>query len=117
MAEFASVVDAVQCAVEIQQVLRAKNALLSEGRRMEFRIGVNLGDVVEEGDNILGDGVNVAARNIPQHGICAAEPESFRQYHNRHNAPPQDPVEIDNLFSEPGYHRAPKVSDLCLNLD
>ena len=61
MAEFASVVDAVQCAVEIQQVLRAKNALLPENRRMEFRIGINLGDVIEEGERIYGDGVNIAA--------------------------------------------------------
>src|SRR5512136_3474654 len=52
LAEFASVVDAVQCGVEIQQVLRAKNALLQETRRMEFRIGINLGDVIEEGDTI-----------------------------------------------------------------
>ena len=62
LAEFASVVDAVQCAVEIQRVLRAKNAELAENRRMEFRIGVNLGDVIEEGDRIYGDGVNIAAR-------------------------------------------------------
>ena len=52
LAEFASVVDAVQCAVEIQQVLKAKNAILPETRRMEFRIGINLGDVIEEGDSI-----------------------------------------------------------------
>src|SRR5208337_1149509 len=62
LAEFASVVDAVQCGVEIQQVLKAKNALLSEDRRMDFRIGINLGDVIEEGDTIYGDGVNIAAR-------------------------------------------------------
>ena len=62
LAEFASVVDAVQCAVEIQQVLRAKNALLSEDRRMDFRMGINLGDVIEEGETIYGDGVNIAAR-------------------------------------------------------
>ena len=62
LAEFASVVDAVQCAVEIQQVLKAKNSLLPETRRMEFRIGINLGDVIEEGDSIYGDGVNIAAR-------------------------------------------------------
>jgi adenylate cyclase len=62
LAEFTSVVDAVQCAVEIQRVLRAKNAELSENRRMEFRIGVNLGDVIEEGGRIYGDGVNIAAR-------------------------------------------------------
>jgi adenylate cyclase len=48
LAEFDSVVDAVQCAVEIQQMLRAKNAVLPETRRMEFRIGINLGDVIEE---------------------------------------------------------------------
>jgi adenylate cyclase len=62
LAEFASVVDAVQCAVEIQQVLRAKNPLLPENRRMEFRIGINLGDVIEEEGKIFGDGVNIAAR-------------------------------------------------------
>ena len=62
LAEFASVVDAVQCAVEIQQVLKAKNAELPENRRMEFRIGINLGDVIEEEERIYGDGVNIAAR-------------------------------------------------------
>jgi adenylate cyclase len=76
LAEFASVVDAVQCAVEIQQVLRAKNAMLSETRRMEFRIGINLGDVIEEGDTIYGDGVNIAARLeglAEPGGICISE--------------------------------------------
>jgi adenylate cyclase len=62
LAEFASVVDAVQCAVEIQQVLKARNAQLPENRRMEFRIGINLGDVIEEEGRIYGDGVNIAAR-------------------------------------------------------
>ena len=62
LAEFASVVDAVQCAVEIQQVLNSKNDSLPENRRMFFRIGINLGDVIEEGDRIFGDGVNIAAR-------------------------------------------------------
>jgi adenylate cyclase len=62
LAEFASVVDAVRCAVGIQEELKDRNKELPEDRRMEFRIGVNLGDVVEECDNILGDGVNVAAR-------------------------------------------------------
>ena len=62
LAEFASVVDAVQAPVEIQQVLRAKNSLLPENRRMQFRIGINLGDVIEEGERIFGDGVNIAAR-------------------------------------------------------
>ena len=62
LAEFASVVDAVNCAVEIQQDLAVRNAELPENRRMEFRIGVNLGDVVMEGERIYGDGVNIAAR-------------------------------------------------------
>jgi adenylate cyclase len=62
LAEFASVVDAVQCAVEIQKELKARNDKLPINRRMEFRIGVNLGDVVEEEDKIFGDGVNIAAR-------------------------------------------------------
>jgi adenylate cyclase len=62
LAEFASVIDAVRSAVEIQQELEAKNAELPEDRRMEFRIGVNLGDVIHEEERIYGDGVNVAAR-------------------------------------------------------
>src|SRR4030043_2437103 len=62
LAEFASVVDAVECAVGIQKELKARNAELPENRRMEFRIGINLGDVVEEEGKIFGDGVNIAAR-------------------------------------------------------
>ena len=62
LAEFASVVDAVRCAVGIQEELKDRNRGLPEDRRMEFRIGVNLGDVVEEGETIYGDGVNIAAR-------------------------------------------------------
>jgi adenylate cyclase len=62
LAEFASVVDAVQCAVEIQNTLKARNEELPEGARMFFRIGINLGDVIEEEGNIYGDGVNVATR-------------------------------------------------------
>jgi len=62
LAEFLSVVDAVRCAVEVQEELRVRNAELPENRRMEFRIGINLGDVVEEGERIYGDGINIAAR-------------------------------------------------------
>jgi len=62
LAEFGSVVDAVECAVEIQKELKTRNAELPENRKMEFRIGVNLGDVIEDGEQILGDGVNIAAR-------------------------------------------------------
>jgi adenylate cyclase len=62
LAEFTSVVDGVQCAVAVQKELQARNAELPEDRRMEFRIGINLGDVIEEEDRIYGDGVNIAAR-------------------------------------------------------
>ena len=62
VAEFASPVEAVRCAVEIQQDLEKRNGELPDDRRMYFRMGINLGDVIVEGDNLLGDGVNVAAR-------------------------------------------------------
>jgi adenylate cyclase len=62
LAEFASVVDAVQCAVVIQTTLKAENANVPSDRRMEFRIGINLGDVMADGEQIYGDGVNIAAR-------------------------------------------------------
>ena len=62
LAEFASVVDAVECAVEVQKELKSKNADLPENRRMEFRVGVNLGDMIEDGERIYSDGVNIAAR-------------------------------------------------------
>ena len=62
LAEFVSVVDAVQCAVAVQKEFQARNAEMPESRRMEFRIGINLGDVIEEKERIYGDGVNIAAR-------------------------------------------------------
>ncbi len=62
LAEFTSVVDAVNCAVEIQRELAERNADLPDNRKMVFRIGVNLGDVIQEGERIYGDGVNIAAR-------------------------------------------------------
>ena len=77
LAEFASVVDAVKGAVEIQRELAEKNAELSDDRRMDFRIGINLGDVVVKDDVIYGDGVNVAARLealAEPGGICISRP-------------------------------------------
>lgn len=62
IAEFASVVEAVQCAVETQQEISSYNGGLPEPRRMRFRIGIHLGDVMVEGDDVYGDGVNIAAR-------------------------------------------------------
>ena len=62
LAEFVSVVDAVQCAVAVQKEIKARNDELTESRRMQFRIGINLGDVIQEDERIYGDGVNIAAR-------------------------------------------------------
>jgi adenylate cyclase len=62
LAEFASAVDAVKCSVEIQQEIKHRNAELIESRRMEFRIGIHIGDIIEQNGDIFGDGVNIAAR-------------------------------------------------------
>ena len=62
LAEFASVVDAVRCGVEIQRGVAKRNADAPPEKRIEFRVGINLGDVIIEGDDIYGDGVNIAAR-------------------------------------------------------
>src|ERR1700737_2071565 len=60
--EFPSVVDAVECAIAVQTVIAERNENVPQNRRMLYRIGINLGDILIEGDDILGDGVNVAAR-------------------------------------------------------
>ena len=76
IAEFASPVEAVRCATEIQLAIDKRNADVPEANRMRFRIGINLGDVVVDGDNLMGDGVNVAARLealAPPGGICVSE--------------------------------------------
>jgi adenylate cyclase len=76
LADFASVVDAVQCAVATQKELHARNTELPESRKMQFRIGVNLGDVIEEDSRIYGDGVNIAARLeslADPGGICVSK--------------------------------------------
>lgn len=76
IAEFASPVEALRCATEIQLEIDRQNADLPEPGRLRFRIGINLGDVVVEGDNLMGDGVNVAARLEPLSrpgGICVSE--------------------------------------------
>src|SRR5229473_1473303 len=76
LAEFASVVNVVQCAVEIQSTLKTENVNLPPERRMEFRIGINLGDVMVDGEQIYGDGVNVAARLeslADPGGICISD--------------------------------------------
>ena len=62
LVEFASVVDAVRCAVEVQRAMAERNAEIPEARRIEFRMGINLGDIIRDGRDIFGDGVNIAAR-------------------------------------------------------
>jgi len=77
LAEFGSVVNALDCAVKIQHELKAKNSELPEKNRMEFRIGVNIGDVIEDEERIYGDGVNIAARVeslADGGGICISGP-------------------------------------------
>ncbi|MFO1148093.1 MAG: adenylate/guanylate cyclase domain-containing protein [Alsobacter sp.] len=66
--EFSSVVEALGCAIEIQQVVRERNSQAGDGKQLVYRIGVHLGDVIVDGDDILGEGVNIAAR---LEGICA----------------------------------------------
>ena len=85
LAEFLSVVDAVESAVEIQKELKGKNAQLPENRRMQFRIGINLGDVVEEGERIYGDGVNIAARieGLAEGGGICVSGTAFDQVKNK----------------------------------
>ena len=85
LAEFPSVVDAVRCAVEIQRELRVRNSDLPEHRKMEFRIGINLGDVIEEGDIIYGDGVNIAARleGLAEGGGICISGTAFDQVESR----------------------------------
>ena len=61
LSEFSSAVDAVNCAVQIQKKLKKENAKFVEDRRLQFRIGVNIGDVVQDGGRIYGEGVNIAA--------------------------------------------------------
>ena len=114
LAEFSSVVDAVRCAVQVQKELTDRNSELPEHRRMEFRIGINLGDVIEEQGTIYGDGVNVAARleGLAEAGGICISGTAFDQVKNRvsvgyeyqgkqsvKNIP--DPVRVYKVLLEP----------------
>src|SRR6266536_6058605 len=79
--EFASVVDAVRCALDFQRGMDDRNADVPAEQRIEFRVGINLGDVVVEGDDLLGDGVNVAARleGIAEPGGICISDDAYRQ--------------------------------------
>src|SRR4029077_10038438 len=76
LAEFSSVVEAVSCAVEVQCAMSLRNAGVAEDRRLAFRIGINVGDVIAEPEDIFGDGVNIAARLeglAEPNGICISQ--------------------------------------------
>jgi adenylate cyclase len=85
IAEFTSVVEAVQCAVETQQEISNANGALPYTQRMRFRIGINLGDVMVEGDDVYGDGVNVAARlqELAEPGGILISGPVYDQVHNK----------------------------------
>jgi adenylate cyclase len=100
--EFRSVVDAVRCAVEIQNGMAERNAGVNEDRRIEFRIGIHLGDVVEESDgDLMGDGVNIAARleGICKPGAVCLSEDAYRQVKGRLDLAVSDlgPTQLKNI--------------------
>jgi adenylate cyclase len=114
LVEFASVVDAVRCAVEVQRVMATRNATRPEDRKIEFRIGINLGDVVAEGDDLHGDGVNVSARleGLADPGGIFISGTTFDQIHKNVDVGYEflgeqkvkniaDPVRVYRVLTEP----------------
>jgi adenylate cyclase len=85
LAEFSSAVDAVDCAVKIQKSLKKENAKFIENRKLQFRIGINIGDVIHEGDRIIGEGVNIAARieSIAETGGVCISRNTYDQIKNK----------------------------------
>src|SRR5210317_2615038 len=115
LAEFASVVESVNCAVEIQRELAERNAELPDSRRMEFRIGVNLGDVIDEDGRIYGDGVNIAARveSLAEAGGICISGRTHDQVENKLGLEYEDlgehevknisrPIQVYRVLSYPG---------------
>src|SRR5438445_7344302 len=102
LVEFSSVVDAVRCAIEIQNSMVDRNAGVPPDRRIEFRIGIHLGDVVEESDgDLMGDGVNIAARleGIAKPGAICLSEDAYRQVKGRLDLAVTDlgPTELKNI--------------------
>jgi adenylate cyclase len=100
--EFRSVVDAVRCAIEIQDGLIERNAGVPEDRRIEFRVGIHVGDVVEEADgDLMGDGVNIAARleGVAKPGAICLSEDAYRQVKGRLDLSVTDlgPIELKNI--------------------
>src|SRR5580700_1013457 len=100
--EFRSVVDAVRCAIEVQNAMVERNAGVSEDRRIVFRIGIHLGDVVEESDgDLMGDGVNIAARleGVAKPGAICLSEDAYRQVKGRLDLAVTDlgPTQLKNI--------------------
>src|SRR6266851_3158157 len=92
LVEFASVVDAVRCALRIQQGMAILNTDVRSDRRIEFRVGINLGDVVVDGDDLLGDGVNIAARlqQLAEPGAICVSEDAYRHVRTKLEVAAQD---------------------------
>jgi adenylate cyclase len=92
LAEFPSVLNAVECAVAIQRKMVERNATVEPQRRMEFRIGINFGDVIYDGDRLFGDGVNVAARleGIAEPGGICVSGKVHDEIHTKIGIPYED---------------------------
>ncbi|MFC1495059.1 adenylate/guanylate cyclase domain-containing protein [Thermodesulfobacteriota bacterium] len=103
LAEFSSAVKAVDCAAKIQKELKIKNAELLENRRMQFRIGINLGDVIEENGSLYGSGVNIAAR-IEE----LAQPGGIFMSRNAYD---QVKIKLDLGYEYLGEHNVKNISD------
>jgi adenylate cyclase len=103
LAEFASAVEAVRCAIAVQKELATRNADLPDDRKMRYRIGVNLGDVMVEGDNLLGDGVNVAARleRLAEPGGICISGDAYRQVRGK----------IENRFDDLGDRKLKNIAE------
>ena len=100
--EFRSVVDAVRCAIEVQTGLIERNAGVSPDKRIEYRVGIHLGDVVEEADgDLMGDGVNIAARleGIAKPGAICLSEDAYRQVQQRLDLKVSDlgPTQLKNI--------------------
>ena len=109
LVEFRSVVDAVRCAIEVQNGMVERNAGLPPDRRIEFRIGVHLGDVVEEADgDLMGDGVNIAARleAIAEPGAICLSEDAYRQVKGRLDLAVTDlgPTRLKNIAEPVGVY-------------
>ena len=102
LVEFASVVDAVECAVAIQRAMATREAEMQQDRRIQYRIGINIGDIVIDGDDIFGDGVNVAARleSLAEPGGISITGDVYRQVESK----------LDIRFQDQGERRVKNIA-------